>query len=182
MASVVTRIESPPAFDFDVGARGFSVVYRTNESNRCPGCGRSQWFVGRITAECGFCGTAIALAEAHWLGTGRPHERRVDIAEAPATLTEDADAAERRRHERMQTEGRVLQLLVDGAPVDFALRDISAGGAMGDVPGGLIPSKSVMVRFEGGILVPATVRWASDGSAGLAFASPVLLDVSTPSI
>src|SRR3954467_8479761 len=54
----------------DVGAglagRGHHVVYRAEETNRCPGCGRVNWLVGRQTAECAFCGTAIALAEAKW--------------------------------------------------------------------------------------------------------------------
>jgi hypothetical protein len=37
--------------------------YRKNEANHCPGCGRSQWIVGRTTAECAFCSTALPLAE-----------------------------------------------------------------------------------------------------------------------
>ena len=44
------------------GKRGFSVLYRPGELNRCPACGRSHWYVGRVSAECGFCETAIALA------------------------------------------------------------------------------------------------------------------------
>ena len=35
----------------------------TNEVNHCPGCGRSHWYVGRLSAECGFCGTALPLTE-----------------------------------------------------------------------------------------------------------------------
>jgi ribosomal protein S27E len=42
--------------------RGYRVVYRSDRVNHCPGCGRSQWHVGRSTAECAFCGTAIPLA------------------------------------------------------------------------------------------------------------------------
>jgi hypothetical protein len=30
----------------------------------CPGCSHSNWLVGRITAECAFCGTALPRAEA----------------------------------------------------------------------------------------------------------------------
>jgi hypothetical protein len=37
-------------------------LYRQGEINRCPGCGRTQWRVGRITAECAFCGTALQIA------------------------------------------------------------------------------------------------------------------------
>lgn len=43
--------------------RGYHVVYRGGEVNRCPGCGRSHWYVGRLSAECGFCGTALPLME-----------------------------------------------------------------------------------------------------------------------
>src|SRR4051812_50084462 len=60
----------------DVGAelvgRGHHVVYRAQETNRCPGCGRAQWHVGRATAECAFCETAIPLAEAKWIGGDAP--------------------------------------------------------------------------------------------------------------
>jgi hypothetical protein len=40
-------------------------VYRENEVNHCPGCGRTHWYVGRILAECGFCSTALPLAESY---------------------------------------------------------------------------------------------------------------------
>lgn len=52
------------AFAYDPAARGYFVVYRENEVNHCPSCGRSHWYVGRVSAECGFCGTALPLAEA----------------------------------------------------------------------------------------------------------------------
>ncbi|HEV2748795.1 MAG TPA: hypothetical protein VGW34_16045 [Allosphingosinicella sp.] len=51
-------------------ARGYHVVYRENETNHCPGCGRTHWYVGRVSAECGFCSTALPLAEASTRGTG----------------------------------------------------------------------------------------------------------------
>jgi hypothetical protein len=50
---------------FDPAARGYHAVYRENEVNHCPGCGRTHWYVGRILAECGFCSTALALAESY---------------------------------------------------------------------------------------------------------------------
>lgn len=43
--------------------RGFSVVYHPNAANHCPGCGRSNWHVGRQVAECAFCATALPLAD-----------------------------------------------------------------------------------------------------------------------
>jgi hypothetical protein len=43
-------------------ARGYHAAYRFNEINRCPGCGRSHWHVGRVSAQCAFCDTAIPFA------------------------------------------------------------------------------------------------------------------------
>lgn len=54
----------------DPATRGYCVVYHVGQVNHCPGCGRSHWFVGRTTAECGFCGTALGLAEATSRGNG----------------------------------------------------------------------------------------------------------------
>jgi hypothetical protein len=58
------------AFAHDPALRGLQVLYRPGEINRCPGCGRMHWYVGRLSAECGFCGTAIALAATGMTGTG----------------------------------------------------------------------------------------------------------------
>ena len=79
----------------------------------------------------------------------------------------------------MPAEGRKLQLLIDGSPTSFALHNISEGGAMGDAPADLVPGNNVHVRFEGGILVPAVVKWSEDGMIGLAFTNPVMLDRSS---
>jgi hypothetical protein len=38
-----------------------TITYCSGEVNHCPGCGRSQWLVGRTTAECAFCATALPL-------------------------------------------------------------------------------------------------------------------------
>ena len=145
----------PPAW----ARRGHHIVYRANEENRCPGCGRCNWHIGRISAECGFCGTAVPLAEARLDG------ERVRAA-----------GADKRRHERNETVDRDLQLLIDDSPASFAMRNISAGGAMGKSKARLKPGARVQVRFEGGILIPAVVKWAEKGFLGLAFDSPVLLD------
>lgn len=55
---------------YDPTRRGYHVVYRDNEVNRCPGCGRSHWYVGRLSAECCFCGTALARTDALSTGAG----------------------------------------------------------------------------------------------------------------
>lgn len=55
----------------DFAQRGYQFMYHPGETNRCPGCGRSNWLIGRVTAQCGFCGTALALAlNAPGLGLG----------------------------------------------------------------------------------------------------------------
>jgi hypothetical protein len=49
--------------------------------NHCPGCGRTQWLIGRMSAECAFCSTALPLAEASMRHHNRPvviqHRNRV---------------------------------------------------------------------------------------------------------
>jgi hypothetical protein len=37
-------------------------LFHPGERNRCPGCSHSNWHVGRVLAECGFCGLAMAIA------------------------------------------------------------------------------------------------------------------------
>jgi hypothetical protein len=185
MAGVTIFQRAQRHFGTNLSARGHHVVYRTNESNRCPGCGRAQWYVGRITAECGFCGTAVALAEAKWAGASGSGGAAA-IAEKlklagdtrDAALAEEACWAERREHERIKSAGRTLQLLIDGSPRAFAIQNLSAGGVMGSDPVGLEPHTKVQVRFEGGILIPAEVKWTKGPLTGLAFTSPVLLDLS----
>ena len=151
----------------DLAGRGHHVVYRAEETNRCPGCGRAQWHVGRQTAECAFCGTAIALAEAKWVGSAK--------SGAPVKTKKGSN---RRRHERVPVADRTLQLLIDDSPHEFAIHNLSAGGLMGDAPAQLQAGDSVQVRFEGGLLVPATVKWSADGLIGLAFDSRVLFDTA----
>ena len=41
--------------------RGLHAVYRSGEINHCPGCGRSQWIIGRTTAECAYCSSPLDL-------------------------------------------------------------------------------------------------------------------------
>ncbi len=57
-------------YPHDPSLRGYHVAYRDNEVNHCPGCGRSQWYVGRFSAECGFCSTALPRVESLRMGEG----------------------------------------------------------------------------------------------------------------
>ena len=52
------------SFAHDPAQRGYHAVYREDATNHCPGCGRTHWFVGRLSAECGFCATALPLENA----------------------------------------------------------------------------------------------------------------------
>jgi hypothetical protein len=79
MASVSTLSEM--GMSHDPAIRGYHVVYREHEVNHCPGCGRTQWLIGRMSAECAFCSTALPLAEASMRHHNRPviiqHRNRV---------------------------------------------------------------------------------------------------------
>ncbi|WNO54572.1 hypothetical protein [Stakelama saccharophila] len=62
------------------GRSGYRVSYRMNEVNHCPGCGNTQWEVGRMTAECSFCHAAVPINEGGMTGVGlirttRPAEK-----------------------------------------------------------------------------------------------------------
>ena len=50
--------------NYDPTQRGYHAVYREQQVNHCPGCGRTHWIIGRVSAECAFCATALPLAEA----------------------------------------------------------------------------------------------------------------------
>jgi hypothetical protein len=166
MSNVVLYERTSTSFAAGLAKRGHHIVYRTNQANHCPGCGRSNWYVGRVSAECGFCGAAVPLAEA---------SRRdgVDGASARPGVVHSAD---QRRHKRRPAAGRKLKLLIDGCPTNFALHNISEGGVMGEHVAELVAGSKVQVRFEGGVLVPAVVSWVEDGLVGLAFTDPILLD------
>src|SRR3546814_1132961 len=40
---------------------GYRVAFHADEVNHCPGCGGTQWLVGRLVAECAFCAAAVPL-------------------------------------------------------------------------------------------------------------------------
>ena len=69
----------------DPAGRGYHVVYREHEVNHCPGCGRTHWLIGRMSAECAFCTTALPLAEASMRSHNAPvviHHKNRDHAQA----------------------------------------------------------------------------------------------------
>jgi hypothetical protein len=63
-STMLSSIESRRKGPFNPTARGYHVVYREGEANHCPGCGHTHWIIGRVSAECAFCSTALPLREA----------------------------------------------------------------------------------------------------------------------
>jgi hypothetical protein len=53
---------------FNPNSRGYHAVYHDGEVNHCPGCGHTHWIIGRVSAECAFCSTALPLKEAFTQG------------------------------------------------------------------------------------------------------------------
>ena len=51
------------AFARRIAERGFMPLYHSGDVNHCPGCGGKSWHVGRMSAECATCETAIPLAD-----------------------------------------------------------------------------------------------------------------------
>lgn len=68
--------------------RGYHIVYRDHETNHCPGCGRMHWYIGRVMAECAFCGTALPLENAPLVAGGHIIRtvRRYPYGEEPALV------------------------------------------------------------------------------------------------
>lgn len=166
-------------FGLDVSTRGYQVLFHAEETNRCPGCGHAQWLVGRITAECCVCGTAIPLAEAERSDTSPKSARKAVALHIVGTAPAE-DGREKRREPRLPAEGRTLALFVDGAPHPFAIHNISSGGLMGDALPGVVRAASLCVELEDGTLLPATLKWTDGKVVGLAFVSPTDAEASKP--
>ena len=165
MADVLLYERAGSSFPETLTRRGHHIVYRADSANHCPACGRSHWYVGRVTAECSFCGAAVPLAEARI-------ERPAGLASSPARRKSTNAGSDKRRFARLPGNGRQLQLLINGSPTSFALQNISAGGVMGGSVAELAPGAEVSVRFEDGNVVPAVVKWTDNGLVGLAFSPP----------
>lgn len=54
----MTHLSDITAFDRPIGS---AIHYRLGAVNRCPDCGGFQWLVGRTTAQCAQCDTALPL-------------------------------------------------------------------------------------------------------------------------
>lgn len=71
----MTFIQTPAPWD----TKAFTEVtyvqlYHKGESNHCPGCGGTHWLVGRSSAECARCDTALPLAEVAYRAPEAEHK------------------------------------------------------------------------------------------------------------
>lgn len=63
-------ISGGTTYPHDPSRRGLQNFYYRDCTNHCPGCGRTHWQIGRFSAECCFCSTALALTETATMGAG----------------------------------------------------------------------------------------------------------------
>lgn len=61
LGPVASRLVARDRAQQAVQQRGYHAVYRLGETTPCPGCGRVQWLVGRLLAECAVCATALPI-------------------------------------------------------------------------------------------------------------------------
>ena len=69
-------------FAHDPSRRSLQGLFQSDAVNRCPGCGRSVWVIGRFSAECGFCATTLPLSHTDMLGAGTYRRGGSGMAEA----------------------------------------------------------------------------------------------------
>ena len=104
---------------FNPSARGYHAVYHDGEINHCPGCGRTHWLIGRVSAECAFCSTALPLRREVFDGAGRIQQASTFTSisyRPPPRIPETGDGhgvgrhGRRVRHSRTDARGRRSQL------------------------------------------------------------------------
>ncbi len=156
------------SFQLDLSSRGYQVLFWRDQVNHCPGCGRSQWHIGRITAECGLCGTALPINGETQAGFELTGHKAVALHVIEGGK-QAAEVKEQRKAERTPTEGRTIALYIDGTSHAFALQNISAGGLMGEALSGITEASTLIVELENGTRIPAELKWCDGDFAGLAF-------------
>jgi hypothetical protein len=72
------------SFGVNQAVSGYRIAYRPAQVNHCPGCGHTHWLVGRTTAECAHCATALPIVAGAASGMGRiaasGHPNRAPLA------------------------------------------------------------------------------------------------------
>lgn len=82
----------PPSPNLPRRGNGYVGLYESGAMNRCPGCGNSNWYVGRATAECAFCRTAVPLADMSCLAIPLHETQSAAQARPPAKCSISMDA------------------------------------------------------------------------------------------
>ncbi|RJF93970.1 hypothetical protein D3876_06780 [Sphingomonas cavernae] len=54
------------------GLMGYRIMYHREEANHCPGCGNSNWHIGRLSAQCAFCDTSLPFADGGIISMASP--------------------------------------------------------------------------------------------------------------
>ncbi len=161
---------SSKTYRLDLSSRGYQVLFWRDQVNRCPGCGHSQWHVGRITAECGICSTALPISGDTQAGFELTGHKAValHVIQGGKKLVQ-GKGKEKRSEERVASDGRTISLHIDGSPHAFALHNTSWGGMMGEALSGIAEASSLMIELEDGTRIPAELKWCDGEFAGLAF-------------
>jgi hypothetical protein len=84
---------------------------------------------------------------------------------------------ERRKHDRVPADGRVVALHIDGSPRAFALENTSSGGLMGSALAGIDKASELVVELEDGTFIPAQLKWNDGTFVGLAFVTDSKIDI-----
>lgn len=85
--------------------------------------------------------------------------------------------AERRDGLRVEQIARTITLLTAGVRIDFKLRNLSTRGCSGEAEVSLNDGAYVTLEFERGQEVAGVVKWTKESLVGIAFPSPVSLDI-----
>jgi hypothetical protein len=173
---VLAKEVTPPAktYQLDLSSRGYQVLFWRDQVNHCPGCGKSAWHVGRLTAECGFCGTALSINDATRSNFELTGRKAVALHVIAGGKRDDTHFVEKRKHPREPAGGRTVMLHIDGTKHAFAIHDSSAGGMKGEALSGIARASSLVIELEDGTQIPAELRWSDGEFAGLAFLEPIV--------
>jgi hypothetical protein len=170
---LASTVPSPKkTYQLDLSSRGYQVLFWRDQVNHCPGCGKTQWHVGRLTAECGFCGTALAIDAATISNFELTGRKAVALHVVDGGKGDESHWIEKRKHERTPADGRTVMLHIDGSKHAFAIHNTSAGGLMGEALSGISEASSLVVELEDGTCIPAELKWSDGEFAGLAFLEP----------
>lgn len=86
-------------------------------------------------------------------------------------------SGDRREGLRVDQSARTITLSTAGVRIAFKLRNLSTRGCSGEAEVELREGAYVTLEFERGQEVPGVVKWTKESLVGVAFSTPVSLDV-----